>query len=157
LELPEDMRRLWHFVKTAMGIVFRHPVTGTSIIVRLNDQRIVLIKRRDNGLWGLPGGMVDWGEDIPTAVRRELFEETGLELVKIRRLIGVYSDPDRDPRIHSICVVVEVDATGTMRASDPMEVLDVQAFAPDQLPQGRLSHDHSRQLEDYFAGLITLA
>jgi 8-oxo-dGTP diphosphatase len=151
------MRRLWHFVKTAMGIVFRHPVTGTSIIVRLNDQRIVLIKRRDNGLWGLPGGMVDWGEDIPTAVRRELFEETGLELVKIRRLIGVYSDPDRDPRIHSICVVVEVDATGTMRASDPMEVLDVQAFAPDQLPQGRLSHDHSRQLEDYFAGLITLA
>jgi 8-oxo-dGTP diphosphatase len=151
------MRRLWHFVKTAMGIVFRHPVTGTSIIVRLNDQRIVLIKRRDNGLWGLPGGMVDWGEDIPTAVRRELFEETGLELVKIRRLIGVYSEPDRDPRIHSICVVVEVDATGTMRASDPMEVLDVQAFAPDQLPQGRLSHDHSRQLEDYFAGLITLA
>jgi 8-oxo-dGTP diphosphatase len=157
LELPEDMRRLWHFVKTAMGIVFRHPVTGTSIIVRLNDQRIVLIKRRDNGLWGLPGGMVDWGEDIPTAVRRELFEETGLELVKIRRLIGVYSEPDRDPRIHSICVVVEVDATGTMRASDPMEVLDVQAFAPDQLPSGRLSHDHSRQLQDYFAGLITLA
>jgi 8-oxo-dGTP diphosphatase len=151
------MRRLWHFVKTAMGIVFRHPVTGTSIIVRLADDRIVLIKRRDNGLWGLPGGMIDWGEDIPTAVRRELFEETGLDLVKIRRLIGVYSAADRDPRIHSICVVVEVDATGTMHASDPMEVLDVQAFAPHELPQGRLSHDHSCQLQDYFNGLITLA
>lgn len=150
------MRRIWHFTKAVIGIIFRHPVPGTSIIARLPDGRIVLVKRRDNGLWGLPGGMVDWGEDIATVVERELREETGLQVAQIRRLIGVYSAPDRDPRIHSICVVVEVDAIGEMQV-DPMETLDVQAFHPQDIPTGRLSHDHRRQLDDYLQGLITLA
>jgi ADP-ribose pyrophosphatase YjhB (NUDIX family) len=151
------MRRLWHFIKTVIGLIFRHPLLGTSIIARLSDQRIVLVKRRDNGLWGLPGGMVDWGEDIATSVRRELSEETGLQLVQIRRLVGVYSSPNRDPRIHSVCVVVEVDAEGQMHPADAMEILDVQAFDPADLPQGRLSHDHRQQLNNYLQGQITLA
>jgi ADP-ribose pyrophosphatase YjhB (NUDIX family) len=150
------MRQIWHFVKSVVGIIFRHPVPGTSIIARLPDGRIVLTKRRDNGLWGLPGGMVDWGEDITTVVHRELREETGLEVVKIRRLVGVYSAPDRDPRIHSICVVVEVDAIGEMQV-DPLETLDVQAFHPHEIPSGRLSHDHRRQLDDYFNNQTVLA
>lgn len=151
------MRRLWHFIKNVMGVIFRHPVTGTSIIATLADGRIVMVKRRDNGQWGLPGGMVDWGEDLPTAVHRELAEETGLEVAKIKRLVGVYSHPDRDPRVHSICVVVEVEAVGQMQALDEMEVMDVQAFYPDEIPPGKLSHDHGRQLQDYFNGLTTLA
>ena len=151
------MRRLWHFGQAVLGILFRHPVMGTSIIPILPDGRIVLVKRRDNGLWGLPGGMVDWGEDIPTTVDRELAEETGLEVTKICRLVGVYSSPDRDPRVHSICVVVEVEAKGTMQISDPMEVLAVQAFSRDEVPLGGLSHDHDRQLQDYLNGQTTLA
>jgi ADP-ribose pyrophosphatase YjhB (NUDIX family) len=151
------MRWLWHFGQTVLGIIFRHPVTGTSIIPVLPDGRIVLVRRRDNGKWGLPGGMVDWGEDIPATVRRELIEETGLEVTKIRRLVGVYSSPERDDRVHSICVVVEVEAEGTFRVTDPMEVLDVQAFPPTALPIGTLSHDHDQQLRDYFDGLTTLA
>lgn len=151
------MRRSWHFVQTVLGLIFRHPILGTSIVPVLPDGRIVLVRRRDNGRWGLPGGMVDWGEDIPTAVRRELTEETGLELVKIRRLIGVYSAPDRDPRIHSICVAVEAEVTGKMQTHDEMEVSDVQAFDPGAVPIGKLSHDHDRQLQDYFNGLTTLA
>lgn len=150
------MRRSWHFIQTVLGIIFRHPITGTSIIPVLPDGQIVLIRRRDNGLWGLPGGMVDWGEDISSAVRRELAEETGLEVATIRRLVGVYSAPDRDPRIHSICVVVEVEVRGKMRVQDTIEVSDVQAFHPNSLPEGRLSHDHNKQLQDYFAGLTTL-
>ncbi|NJR49758.1 MAG: NUDIX hydrolase [Leptolyngbyaceae cyanobacterium CSU_1_3] len=150
------MRRLWHFIQTVLGIIFRHPITGTSIIPILPDGRIVLIRRRDNGLWSLPGGMVDWGEDIPSAVRRELAEETGLEVAAIRRLVGVYSSPDRDPRIHSICVVVEVEVQGEMAIKDTIEVSDVQAFDSNALPKGRLSHDHGRQLQDYFKGLTTL-
>lgn len=151
------MRRLWHFAQAVLGILFHHPVTGTSIIPVLPDGRIVLVQRRDNGKWGLPGGMVDWGEDIPTTIRRELVEETGLEVTKIRRLVGVYSSPERDRRVHSICVVVEVEAAGNIRIKDDMEVLDVRAFSPTALPIGTLSHDHDQQLQDYFDGLTTLA
>ncbi len=151
------MRHLWRFCQTVIGIIFRHPVPGTSIIPILPDGRIVLIRRRDNGLWSLPGGMVDWGEDIPTAVHRELAEETGLELVNIRRLVGVYSAPERDPRIHSICIVVEAEVKGRMKIQDTLEVMEVKAFAPTSLPPGQLAHDHTQQLQDYFAGLTKLA
>ncbi|MBD2122432.1 NUDIX domain-containing protein [Trichocoleus sp. FACHB-262] len=151
------MRRFWHLIQTVLGLIFQHPIIGTSIIPLLPDGRIVLIRRQDNGKWGLPGGMVDWGEDIPTTVGRELAEETGLELVKIRRLVGVYSAPDRDPRIHSVCIVVEAEVQGTMQAQDTLEVMEVQAFAADALPLGNLSHDHDRQLQDYLNGLTTLA
>ena len=153
----DSARNLWRFGQTVLGIIFRHPVTGTSIIPILPDGRIVLIRRRDNGRWALPGGMVDWGEDIPTSISRELREETGLELVKIRRLVGVYSAPDRDPRIHSICVVVEADVRGDMKIQDSLEVAEVQGFELNSLPTGELSHDHSRQMQDYMNGLTTLA
>lgn len=151
------MSRLWQFVQTVLGIIFRHPIPGTSIIPILPDGQIVLIRRRDNGRWALPGGIVDWGEDVPTAVRRELAEETGLELVKIRRLVGVYSAPDRDPRIHSICIVVEAEVQGRMKVQDTLEVIEIQAFPPTSLPPDQLSHDHNQQLQDYFDGLTTLA
>ncbi|MEA5553545.1 NUDIX hydrolase [Anabaena cylindrica UHCC 0172] len=152
-----SIRSLWHLGQTVLGIIFRHPITGTSVIPILPDGRIVLIRRRDDGCWSLPGGMVDWGEDIPNAVRRELMEETGLELLKIRRLVGVYSAPDRDPRIHSICVAVEAEVQGEMKVNDSLEVLQIQAFAPSSLPQPQMSHDHARQLQDYLNGLTTLA
>ncbi|TVP63544.1 MAG: NUDIX hydrolase [Nodularia sp. (in: Bacteria)] len=153
----QSTRNLWRVGQTVLGIIFRHPITGASIIPILPDGRIVLIKRRDDGCWALPGGMVDWGEDIPKTVNRELIEETGLNLVKINRLVGVYSAPDRDPRIHSICVVVEAEVQGTMEIQDTLEVMEIQAFAVNSLPLGRMSHDHTRQLEDYLNGLTTLA
>lgn len=151
------MLRLWQFFQTVLGILFRHPVTGATIIPILPDGRIVLIRRRDTGQWGLPGGIVNWGEDIPTTVERELEEETGLNLVKIHRLIGVYSAPDRDPRIHSISVLVEAEVQGTMGAQDTLEVSEVEAFAIGSLPEGDLSHDHDRQLQDYLNGVTTIA
>jgi 8-oxo-dGTP diphosphatase len=151
------MRSSWRFISTVLGIIFRHPITGTTIIPVLSDGRIVLVQRSDTGQWGLPGGMVDWGEDIPTATSRELSEETGLQLVKIARLVGVYSSPKRDPRIHSISVLLEVEATGDLKTADPLEILQVKAFAPEELPLGNLSHDHDRQLQDYLDGKTTVA
>jgi 8-oxo-dGTP diphosphatase len=153
----QSTRNLWRFGQTVLGVIFRHPIPGTSIIPILPDGRIVLIRRRDNGRWALPGGIVDWGEDIPNTIRRELKEETGLDLVQIRRLVGVYSAPDRDPRIHSICIVVEADVEGDMKVEDTLEVTEIQAFSPDSLPSEPMSHDHQKQLQDYLRGLTTLA
>ncbi|MEL6499970.1 MAG: NUDIX hydrolase [Cyanobacteria bacterium J06607_15] len=151
------MRRSWRFISTVIGIIFRHPVTGTTIIPVLPDGRIVMIQRRDSGKWGLPGGMVDWGEDIPQAASRELAEETGLKLVKIKSLRGVYSDPQRDPRLHSISILLEVEADGELEPEDKLEVLQVKAFSKEELPLGDLSHDHDRQLQDYLAGKVAIA
>jgi ADP-ribose pyrophosphatase YjhB (NUDIX family) len=151
------MTRLWYLAQNILGAIFRHPITGTSIISLMPDGRIVLIKRIDSGQWALPGGMVNWGEDIVTAAQRELKEETGLELVKISRLVGVYSSPNRDPRIHSICVAIEAQVSGEMQIGDRHEIADVQAFTVDSLPLGNLAHDHDRQLQDYFLNKTTLA
>ncbi|MDJ0662883.1 MAG: NUDIX hydrolase [Crocosphaera sp.] len=151
------MDQIWRYMKTVMGIIFRHPITGATIIPVLPDGRIVLIQRKDTGQWGLPGGIVDWGEDILTTAKRELKEETGLNLLKVRRLVGVYSSVDRDPRIHSISILIEADVTGKFAIEDTLEVMAIEAFSPDSLPLGNLCHDHDRQLNDYLQGLTVLA
>jgi len=151
------MRRKLAFIQTVLGIIFRHPVTGTSIIPILPDGRIVLVRRRDNGKWALPGGMVDWGENIPTTVKRELAEETGLELLEISRLVGVYSEPDRDPRVHSISVLVEALVQGNMKTKDHREITEVKAFEPSAIPKEELGFDYQRQLQEYFEGKTTVA
>jgi 8-oxo-dGTP diphosphatase len=150
------MRSRWQFISTVLGIIFRHPVTGVTIIPVLPSGEIVLIRRRDTGQWGLAGGVVDWGENIPTAARRELKEETGLELVQIIRLVGVYSAADRDPRLHSISISLAVKAQGQFRVEDDLEISDVKAFAPMDLPLDNLSHDHGQQLKNYLQGLTVV-
>ncbi|WP_413163406.1 NUDIX hydrolase [Capilliphycus salinus ALCB114379] len=154
----KSVKRLWQFAQTVLGIIFRHPVTGVSVVPILPDGQIILVRRRDNGKWALPGGMVDWGEDIPTAMRRELLEETGLELVKMGRLVGVYSAPDRDSRIHSICILVEAEVQGTVKIQDELEISEVKAFSRESIPsKDNLSHDYARQIQDYLEGRTTLA
>ncbi|MGL5083658.1 MAG: NUDIX hydrolase [Microcoleaceae cyanobacterium] len=155
--MVESVKRLWQFGQAVLGIIFRHPVTGVSIVPILSDGQIVLVRRRDNGKWALPGGMVDWGEDILTTARRELQEETGLEVVELDRLVGVYSAPDRDPRVHSICILIAAKVQGTMKVQDTSEITEVQAFSPSQIPLDNLSYDYSRQVQDYLAGGTTVA
>lgn len=147
------MKQFWRYAQTAIGVIFRHPITGTSIVPVLPDGRVVLVQRRDNGKWSIPGGMVDWGESIASSVKRELLEETGLDLVQIRRLVGVYSDPRRDPRFHSICILVEAAVEGEINVQDTLEIMNAKAFSPDEIPLGQLSHDHNRQVQDYLNGL----
>jgi 8-oxo-dGTP diphosphatase len=148
---------MWRFVSTVIGIIFRHPVVGVTIIPILADDRIVLVRRRDTGQWAIAGGIIDWGEDIPTTVKRELKEETGLNLLEIKRLMGVYSAADRDPRLHSISISIEVIAEGNLQVQDTAEISEVKAFYREELPLGNLSHDHDRQLQDYLNGLTVIA
>jgi len=130
---------------------------GTSIIPLQPDGAIALIKRRDDGCWALPGGLVDWGEEIERAAMRELKEETGLTLVRIERLVGVYSKPERDPRMHSVCIVVAAQVEGSVLIEDVLEVETVQNFNVADIPFEQLAHDHREQLQDYLAGVTKLA
>ncbi|MEL6602165.1 MAG: NUDIX hydrolase [Cyanobacteria bacterium J06614_10] len=155
--LNDSLRRGFRPVRTLLGLLLQRPIIGTSVIPVLPDGRIVLIRRRDNGLWSLPGGIVDWGENLATAAKRELAEETGLTLLSVGRLVGVYSSPNRDPRFHSICIALEAKAEGELHIHDPDEVLAVQAFLIGDLPQEKLSHDHTQQLQDYLSGRTVLA
>uniref|UniRef100_A0A7J3TJT7 NUDIX hydrolase n=1 Tax=Geoglobus ahangari TaxID=113653 RepID=A0A7J3TJT7_9EURY len=108
---------------------------------------IVLIKRKNEpfkGYYALPGGIVEYGERVEDAVVREVREETGLEC-KIKKLVGVYSDPERDPRGHfvSICFLMEV-VGGELRASSDAE--DVKIFKLKELP--KLAFDHEKMIKD---------
>ena len=62
-------------LRTLAGLILRRPILGTCVIPVMDDGSIVLVLRRDNRRWSLPGGIVDWGEDIMTSATRELKEE----------------------------------------------------------------------------------
>ncbi len=145
------------FAKTVLGIILRHPLPGVTMIPVTSDGRIVLVRRRDTGTWSLPGGLVDWGEDLTTTATRELKEETGLELIRIRRLVGVYSSINRDPRMHSIAILLEAEVRGDLQIQDSTEITEVTYFTPESIPIENLSHDHAEQIRDYFQGVTRLA
>ncbi|HEU12773.1 MAG: NUDIX domain-containing protein [Thermoplasmata archaeon] len=109
---------------------------------------ILLIKRgRDpfRGLYALPGGFVEYGETVESAIEREILEETGLS-VKIRRILGIYSSPDRDPRGHTVSIVYILERTGgTPKAGDDAE--ELKFFDLDNLPE--LAFDHRKIIDDF--------
>ncbi len=117
------------------------------MIIELGDVGIVLIERRfPPPGWAIPGGFIDVGETAETAAVREAREETGLD-VTLTDLLGVYSDPARDPRRHTIGIVYVGRAAGTPRASD--DAGDARVFTETTLPQP-LAFDHAKILADYF-------
>lgn len=125
----------------------RNPVPTVDAIIEVAGG-IVLIRRRfPPPGWALPGGFVEYGETVEAAAVREAEEETGLK-VTLTRLFGVYSDPRRDPRHHTIAVVFTATAIGTPVGGD--DAAEAQVFTPTALP-APLAFDHSRILEDYFA------
>jgi 8-oxo-dGTP diphosphatase len=124
---------------------YRNPVPTVDIIIEMNS-RILLIRRKHEPLgWALPGGFVDYGESLEHAAMREAREETTLDTANLR-LLGCYSDPERDPRQHTITTVFVASATGTPRAAD--DAASLALFLPDELPEP-LCFDHARILADY--------
>jgi 8-oxo-dGTP diphosphatase len=124
---------------------YRNPFPTVDIIIEL-DSGIVLIERRNEPFgWALPGGFVDYGESLESAAVREAREETSLEISNLR-LMGCYSDPARDDRMHTISTVFIATAQGIPRAAD--DALNLAIFRLDSLPE-RLCFDHTRILADY--------
>ena len=129
---------------------YRNPVPTVDIIIELIDRpqpAIVLIERLNPPLgWAIPGGFVDYGESVEAAAQREAAEETGLQVELIEQF-QVYSDPDRDPRQHTLSVVFLATAKGEPQAGDDAKTLGV--FELWRLPNN-LCFDHDRILRDYW-------
>ncbi|MDQ7038501.1 MAG: NUDIX hydrolase [Aquificota bacterium] len=132
-------------------MTLRTPYLAVDVIVRLWEgerfKGIVLVERKNPpvGL-AIPGGFVEVGESVEEAAVREIEEETGLR-VRIRRLLGVYSDPKRDPRFHVVSVVFVGDAEGTPKAGS--DAKEVRVFRLEDIPLDRLVFDHRRIILDY--------
>lgn len=131
-------------------MAYRNPTPTVDVIIELIDRPhrpIVLVERLNPPLgWAIPGGFVDYGESVETAARREASEETALAVELIEQF-HVYSDPNRDARMHTISIVFLATATGQPQAGDDAKHLAV--FAPWQLPQN-LCFDHAQILHDYW-------
>jgi len=124
----------------------KQPALTVDVIVR-DGNRVLLVKRKNNpfkGKWALVGGFVEYGEKVEEAAKRECREETGLE-VELERLVGVYSDPNRDPRGHvvSICFLARV-VGGKLKAGS--DALEAKFFK--KIPWNELAFDHAQILKD---------
>ncbi len=124
-----------------MDVVIHDPLRGVVLVARRNPPRG----------WALPGGFIDYGETVEQAAVREAREETGLA-VRLQRLLGVYSSPDRDPRHHAMSVVflAAPSVDGALPESGD-DAAKARFFPLGQWPD--LVFDHARILDD-FCGML---
>ena len=126
-------------------------LTVDGIVLR--DGKILLIKRKNQpfeGKWALPGGFVEYGEKTEDATVREVLEETGL-MTKINHLVGVYSDPNRDPRGHTVSIVYILDIICNEELKSGDDARDAKFFDLKNLPD--LSFDHEDIIKDVLGGI----
>lgn len=124
------------------------PALAVDTIIEMIDRPerpIVLIERRNppHG-WAIPGGFVDVGETLEAAAMREAREETSLE-VTLTCLLGIYSDPARDPRGHTVTPVYIATASGEPQAAD--DAASLALIDPRDCPA--LAFDHALIISDY--------
>ncbi len=126
------------------------PPVAVDVVIELLDlpgRQVVLIERANPPYgWALPGGFVDVGETLEEAARREMREETGLD-VDLMTLLGCYSVPARGPRGHTVSIVYVGRAHGAPRGGD--DAARAAAFDPTAPPA--LAFDHGDVIRDYLA------
>lgn len=131
--------------------LLRRPVVGICAVARTSDGRVLLVRRGDTGSWALPGGTLEWGEQLAEALPRELGEETGARFVRLGRVTGIYSRPDRDPRFHAVTVCVSAEVREPLAGpSNRLEIREARLFAADELP-GELAMGMRDMLEHALA------
>lgn len=131
--------------------LYRRPAIATDGIVLIDDKLLLIRRGREpfKGKFALPGGIVEYGETVERCVVREIEEETGLR-TRVLDVVGVYSDPERDPRGHFISVVFHLAPVGgLLRSGD--DAAAVKLFDLSNLPE--LAFDHDLIVSDFLSML----
>ena len=124
------------------------PLLTTDCVIFDGEARVLLIRRKNEpfkGAYALPGGFVDIGETMEAACRREVLEETGLAVSELT-LVGVYSDPSRDPRGHTVSIAYTTllpDAPSPQAGSDAEAAEWVEDWR-----KRKLAFDHEKIIDD---------
>ncbi|AUW95513.1 ADP-ribose pyrophosphatase [Sulfobacillus sp. hq2] len=133
-------------------------MAGSGVIILNAQGQLLLQHRRDNECWGLPGGAMEIGESFEETARREVREETGLELYELEYFMTdsgaatfhVY--PNGDPVYLAAVYYISKNFSGTMHA-DPQETLQLQWFGPRELPDCMGPND-TRVLHEYLRRFV---
>ena len=122
------------------------PFSTVDAIIEINGG--VILIQRSNPPFGfaLPGGFVDYNESLEDAVRREMKEETDLDLEDLKQF-HTYSEPGRDPRFHTICTVFLAKGKGKPNAGDDAASLKVVKL--EEIEKLNFAFDHKKILSDY--------
>lgn len=135
---------------------YRNPSLTVDIFIYDEDNNFILIKRGNEpfkGYWALPGGFVDYGETVENAAKREALEETSIN-VKLERLVGVYSKPDRDPRRHTVSITYTAKGNmENMRADD--DACDIGIFTMKDLEKLNIAFDHEEIIADCLKSILS--
>ena len=127
--------------------VYKNPLPTVDIIIEIESKGVILINRKNPPYgWALPWGFVDYGESLEEAAIREAKEETDLD-VKLVKQLHTYSNPERDPRHHSISTAYIAKAKGVPHAKD--DAAEIGIFNESNLP-AEIAFDHRSILNDYF-------
>jgi 8-oxo-dGTP diphosphatase len=128
------------------------PRLTVDTLVRDRRGRVLLVRRGRppfKGRWGLPGGFCEWKETTEACGARETLEETGVR-VKIGRLLGVYSKPDRDPRGHNVTVLYEGrPVSGKAQGGD--DAAEARWFTRRELKKLSFAFDHAKIIREQLA------
>ena len=127
--------------------VFSNPAPTVDIVIYHPGKGLVLVRRGVEPFgWALPGGFIDYGEMAEHAALREALEETSLR-VRLEGLLGVYSNPERDPRSHTMSTVYVAEALNpeTLRGGD--DASEAVFFSLESLPP--LVFDHTAIVADF--------
>lgn len=133
---------------------YKNPTPTVDIIIE-DDSRILLVKRKNEPFKDqlvLPGGFVNEGEKVEHAAKREVQEETSLD-VDLIDILGVYSDPKRDPRGHIMSTVFIAKATHNngdeIKAVAKDDAVEIQWISIESVGDNNLGFDHTQILLDY--------
>lgn len=128
---------------------YKIPSLTADIFIFDENLNFILIKRKNDPFkdyWALPGGFVEYGETVETAAIREAKEETNID-VELKDLVNVYSNPDRDPRGHTVSVAYTAKGNFSNRKADS-DASDIAIFSPEDLDKITFAFDHEKIIKD---------